>query len=76
MQRMEMRRVELNGRKSEVQGRQVGRTETRSMKSTKKLEGGRGRQEESGRRKRERGSQSQKGKVKAHGRWWRPGKFQ
>ena len=46
-----MRRVELNGRKSEVQGRQVGRTETRSMK---KLEGGRGRQEESGRRKRER----------------------
>ena len=49
-----MRRVELDGRKSEVQGRQVGRTETRSMKSTKKLEGGRGRQEESGRRKRER----------------------
>jgi len=46
------------------------------MKSTKKLEGGRGRQEESGRRKRERGSQSQKGKVKAHGRRWRPGKFQ
>ena len=54
VQRMEMRRVELNGRKSEVQDRQVGRTETRSMKSTKKLEGGRGRHEESGRRKRER----------------------